>query len=254
MSAVPDSLKLEGARFAGRSLRGARFIDSDLSHVRARGVLLDGADFDSPWLLDGEGSLVVNGVDVAPLVEVELNRRFPGRAQRRAEDAEGLRGAWGAVEASWRQATDRASALPDGAVDVSVEGEWSFSQTLRHLVFATDAWLSRGIQGAEEPFHPLGQPRAGAEDDGVDLAFFASTPPPYEEVLAVRSERLAQVREFLASVDDAGLDEERRHPWSPEYPETVRSCLHVILEEEWEHLRYALRDLDALDDAAAQGR
>ncbi len=56
---------------------------------------------------------------------------------------------------------------------------------------------------AEEPFHPLGQPRAGAEDDGVDLAFFASTPPPYEQVLAVRSERLAQVREFLASVDDA---------------------------------------------------
>ena len=72
-------------------------------------------------------------------------------------------------------------------------------------------------------------------------------------MLAVRSEPLAQVREFLASVDDAGLDEERRHPWSPEYPETVRSCLHVILEEEWEHLRYALRDLDALDDAAGPG-
>lgn len=66
MSAVPDSLKLEGARFVGRSLRGARFIDSDLSHVRARGVMLDGAEFDSPWLLDGEGSLVVNGVP-APL-------------------------------------------------------------------------------------------------------------------------------------------------------------------------------------------
>jgi hypothetical protein len=24
------------------------------------------------------------------------------------------------------------------------------------------------------------------------------------------------------------------------------SCLRVILEEEWEHLRYAIRDLDAL--------
>ena len=70
--------------------------------------------------------------------------------QRRAEDAEGLRGAWRAVEGSWRQATDRASALPDGAVDVSAEGEWCFSQTLRHLVFATGAWLSRGIQGVEE--------------------------------------------------------------------------------------------------------
>ena len=87
----PHSLKLEGARFVGRSLRGARFIDSDLSHVRARGVLLDGADFDSPWLLDGEGSLVVNGVDVAPLVEVELNRRFPGRELQKSQTPEGLR-------------------------------------------------------------------------------------------------------------------------------------------------------------------
>lgn len=93
MSAVPDSLKLEGARFVGRSLRDAA-----------------------------------------------------ARRGRRGT-ARGL----GAVEGSWRQATDRASALPDGAVDVSVEGEWCFSQTLRHLVFATGAWLSRGIQGAYLP-------------------------------------------------------------------------------------------------------
>jgi hypothetical protein len=31
----------------------------------------------------------------------------------------------------------------------------------------------------------------------------------------------------------------------------VRSCLHTILEEEWEHLRYATRDLDALDSTVA---
>lgn len=246
MSAVPDSLPLEGARFVHRSLRSARFVDSDLSGVTMRGVMLDGADLDSPWLLDGEGSLIVNGVDVAPLVEAELNRRFPGRAQRRAEDVDGLRHAWNTVGAAWRQGIDHAAALPPGSVDASVDGEWSFSQTLRHLVFATDAWFGRAIQGVEEPFHPLGQPRAGAEDDGVDLGFFAAAPPPYEEVLRVRAERTAQVREFLTSVSDVDLDAERRHPWSPEYPETVRSCLHVILEEEWEHLRYALRDLDAL--------
>ena len=33
----------------------------------------------------------------------------------------------------------------------------------------------------------------------------------------------------------------------PDHQETTRSCLHVILEEEWEHHRYAVRDLDAIE-------
>lgn len=66
--------------------------------VVMRGVTVDGADIDAPWLLDGDGSLLVNGVDVAPLVEAELNRRFPGRANRRAGDPGGLREAWAALE------------------------------------------------------------------------------------------------------------------------------------------------------------
>ena len=37
-----------------------------------------------------------------------------------------------------------------------------------------------------------------------------------------------------------------QNPWNPEYAETTLSCLHVILEEEWEHHRYAVRDLDAI--------
>ena len=54
------------------------------------------------------------------------------------------------------------------------------------------------------------------------------------------------VREFLATVTPQMLAAERRNPWGPEYPETTLSCLHVILEEEWEHQRYAVRDLDAI--------
>ncbi len=38
----------------------------------------------------------------------------------------------------------------------------------------------------------------------------------------------------------------------PDHPETVLSCLHVILEEEWEHHRYAVRDLDAIDARAGR--
>jgi hypothetical protein len=38
----------------------------------------------------------------------------------------------------------------------------------------------------------------------------------------------------------------RMNPHDPERPETTLSCLHVILNEEWEHHRYAVRDLDAV--------
>jgi hypothetical protein len=87
----PDELK--GALFVGANLHGARFVRSDLSGVVMRGVEVHGADIDAPWLLSGNGSLRVNGVDVVPFVEAELNRRFPGRADQRAEDPDGLRAA-----------------------------------------------------------------------------------------------------------------------------------------------------------------
>ncbi len=44
---------------------------------------------------------------------------------------------------------------------------------------------------------------------------------------------------------------ERKNPHAPDHAETVLSCLHTILEEEWEHHRYAVRDLDALKAADA---
>ncbi len=45
-------------------------------------------------------------------------------------------------------------AEPAGTVDVSVDGEWSFAQTLRHLVLATDMWLGRAVLQIEKSFHP----------------------------------------------------------------------------------------------------
>jgi hypothetical protein len=138
------------------------------------------------------------------------------------------------------------AAMPADTVDVSVDGEWSFAQTLRHLVLATDTWLRRGILEIEQPFHPLGLAGPGAEDDGLDLSIFATGTPTYAEVLEVRAGRVAMVRDFLATVTPDELATTRKNPWAPEYPETTRSCLHVILEEEWEHHRYAVRDLDAI--------
>jgi hypothetical protein len=132
-------------------------------------------------------------------------------------------------------------------VDVSVDGEWSFAQTLRHLVLATDTWLRRGVLEIEQPFHPLGLRDAGTEGDGADRPVTTTATPAYDDVLAARADRVALVGDFLATVTADELAAERRNPHAPEYPETVRSCLHVILEEEWEHLRFAVRDLDAIE-------
>ncbi|MGJ7441609.1 DinB family protein [Aquipuribacter sp. MA13-6] len=193
-------------RFDRSDLRGARFVACDLTGVVMRGVDITGADIDAPWLLEGgEGALLVNGVDVAPYVEAELNRRFPGRAERSAREPDGLRAAWAALERTWAGTLARVAVMPAGSADVSVDGEWSCAQTLRHLVMATDTWLRGAVLGVERPFHPIGQP-----DTAADLAAT------------------------------------RANPWAPQHPETVLSCLHTILEEEWEHHRFAVRDLDAL--------
>ncbi len=234
--------------FVDVSFRGARFVRSDLSGTVMRGVDLAGADIDSPWLLEAGSSLLVNGVDVVPILEAELNRRFPGRSERWAEDPDGLRRAWAAVEGAWAGTLARAEAMPPGSVDVSVDGEWSLAQTLRHLVMATDTWLRRAVLEVERPYHPVGLPNAEYETDGHDLSVFSSTAPSWAEVLAARAERVAMVRSFLGTVTPESLAVARTNPWSATQPETTLSCLRTILEEEWEHHRYAVRDLDVVGE------
>ena len=239
--------ELRGAEFAGTDLTGARFVEADLSGVVMRGVDVQGADIDAPFLLDGEGSLRVNGVNVAPFVDAELNRRFPGRADRRAADPDGLRAAWAALERTWSATLERAAAMPAGTVDVPVGGEWSFAQTLRHLVLATDMWLGRVILEVKQPFHPIGLLCASTGEAGMDMSVFTTVTPPYAEVLQVRAGRISMVRDFLATITSEVLAAPRKNPHDPGRQETTRSCLHVILSEEWEHLRYAVRDLDAIE-------
>jgi DinB superfamily/Pentapeptide repeats (8 copies) len=245
MTIFARSDDLQGTQFIDVNLSGARFVGADLSGVVMRGVQVQAADIDAPWLLDG-GSLCVNGVDVIPFVEAELNRRFPGRADRRAEDPQGLRAAWAALERTWAAALGRVSAMPPGTVEVSVAGEWSFAQTLRHLVLATDMWLGQAILGIEQPFHPLGLVDSGTQDDGLDMSVFATDTPTYSQVLDARADRVAMVRDFLAGLTSDELAATRKNPHDPDYQETTLSCLHVILEEEWEHHRFAVRDLEAI--------
>jgi hypothetical protein len=241
---------LDGAEFVDVSLRGARFVNTDLSNAVLRGVDVQDVEIDGPWLFQPGGRLRVNGVDVMPFVEAELNDRYPARAERRAGDPAGLRSAWAGVERTWATTLTRAAAMPVGTVDRSVDGEWSFAQTLRHLVMATDLWLGRAVLGRSQPFHALGLSYSQNGDTkafvGVDMTLFVTGTPPYDDVLEARADRVATVRDFLATVTPEELTAAHRNPHNPDAPVTTLSCLQVILAEEWEHHRFAVRDLDAI--------
>jgi hypothetical protein len=239
MTTYSGMKEFEGATFVKANFKDATLRFSDVSGVTMRGVDVDGLDIDSHDLFFG--SLLVNGVDVVPLVDAELNRQFPGRELQKAQSPEGLREGWVAVQSAWEETVTSA---PLDLMDAHVEDEWSLAQTLRHLILATDAWLRGAILQIQQPFHEIGQIFTGADQMGFDMSIFRGDLPGYGEILEVRAERQRQVTDFLATATAELLAEERENPWGGDHwRPSVGDCMRVILEEEWAHLRYIRRDL-----------
>jgi DinB superfamily/Pentapeptide repeats (8 copies) len=246
---------LRGSRFERVDLGGAQLHAVDLSGARLSGVDLTGAVLRGVELVDVEitgeiQSVTVNGVDIAPLVNAELDRRYPDRPRMRPSDPQGFAEALDLLDRLWAQTVERARRLPPELLHESVDGEWSFIETLRHLVFASDCWIRRAILGDPTPWHPLGLPWDEMEDTpGVPRDRAAR--PSLDEVLELRRDRMATTREVIAGLTAeslAGHTEAVEGPgWPPPRSFPVREVLLVILNEEWEHRLYAERDLAALE-------
>ena len=240
------STQFRGARFDVADLRGARFTDCDLTGVTIR----DG------WLVNVSisgylSNVTVNGVDVSDFVSAELDRRHPERVQfREGQTADDVRAMWDTIERLWAEAAERAGRLPAAALAEQVDEEWSFEQTLRHLVFITDAWASRTVLDEPMPYHPLGLPQswypaADAAALGIDL----TAQPGYAEILAARADRMTVMRRIVAGLTNDGLGRLCQRSPAPGYPDeerTVIDCISVVMDEEIEHYRFAVRDLAAL--------
>jgi len=236
-----------GQEFRVADLRGARFTDCDLSGIK----VVDGClvDVDISGYVE---RLVVNGIDVTEYVDAELDRRHPERVQlREIRDADGFRAMWDTVERLWSEAIARAERLPEPARHERVDGEWSFVETLRHLVFITDAWFSRTVLDQERPYHPLGVAQSWyADKDAVALGIDLDAAPSYAEVLSLYADRVELVRRNLAGLTDADLGREcvrTPAPGYPEEPRAVAECLAVLMDEAIEHYRFADRDLAVLE-------
>jgi len=239
--------EFRGASFTSEDFTGATFRDCDLRQVKIT----------DSWLVDVSlsglvGNLVVNDVDVTAFVAGELDRRHPERVQlREARTAGDYRAMWDTLERLWSDTVARAERLPEPALDQRVEDEWSFVETLRHLVFATDAWAGSAILDDPLPYHRLGLPHAGyPPEDAAALGVDLAARPSLAEVMEVRAGRMALVRGILDGLTDAELDRMTSRPPTPLHPEEPRSvgrCLRVVMKEECEHRRYAVRDLAVLE-------
>ena len=246
---------LPGSRFEHADLSGAEFRDVDLSGARFAGIDFSGAVLRGVELANvsiyGELlNVTVNGVDIAPLVDAELNRRYPDRAKMRPAGPAGFREAWDILERLWGQTVERARRLPPELLHESVDGEWSFIETLRHLAFATDAWIRRAILGDPAPWDPLDLPW-NEMPDTPGIPRDRDVRPTLDVALELRHGRRAAVRRVIESLTDASLDAHTEPVEGPGWPRPhsypVRECLLVILNEEWEHRLYAERDLAALE-------
>ena len=250
-----ERVNLTGSRFERINLSGAEFracdiVDTQFRGVDMKGVVMRGVDLIDVDIYGEIGKLTINGVNVGPLVNAELDRKYPDRVKMRPTDLAGFREAWDVVERLWGDTVDRARRLDPELLHESVGGEWSFIETLRHLSFATDSWIRRAILGDPSPWDPLDLPWDDMPDTpGVPRD--REVRPSLDAVLELRRGRMATVREVIDGLTEESLSgdtvpvEGPGWPGSRSYP--VRQCLLIILNEEWEHRLYAERDLGALE-------
>ena len=244
-----ERVDLQGSTFSTVLLNGVTIQNADLHRVTMSGVEI----VDST--INGDiQNLVINDVDVAPLIEAELDRRYPDRPKFRPSTADGFREAWDVNERLWAATVERARRLEPAQLHESVNGEWSFIQTLRHLAFASESWVGRCLLGDPTPWHPLSlpwdqmQPREGVPWD-------RDARPSLEEALALRHGAMALVRRVVDDLTDELLAERTKPLVGPGWPDEgetfpVSECLLIVLNEEWHHRLFAERDLAVIEEQA----
>jgi hypothetical protein len=123
-------------------------------------------------------------------------------------------------------------------------------ETLRHLVFVHDSWFRRCVLGRTEPFTALGLAPPFVPDQEAE-GFDPSARPTLDEVLAVRDRQAADLEAWLSDVTPDQLAGTAPVPDDDRWPtyakgQRVRECVNTVLNEEWAHHGFCVRDLAKL--------
>src|SRR5262250_2839594 len=112
------------------------------------------------------------------------------------------------------------------------------------------SWFRRCCLGSAEPFTAIGLACdfvPDQQEQGLDPA----AAPTLEEVLAARDRQGAELERWLQAVTPDELSAPAPVPAGRGWPPYARGkpvleCVHVVLDEEWAHHGFCVRDLDLL--------
>jgi hypothetical protein len=182
---------------------------------------------------------VVNGVDVTEYINSH-DRWYPLRNDLSPEDEVGIHSAWSRLVAEWDRLYALVADLSEDVPMRSIDGEWSLRDTLRHMLFVHDKWFNWPL-GGRRTFTAIGLPNTGSQGGewpGLDL----SRDPTFDATLAERRVQVSSFGDFIEKLSLRELPEMSEILENGSVPTLV--CFHAILEEEFEHLRYAWRDIE----------
>jgi hypothetical protein len=232
---------------------GGDFSNKKMRNVNFTNAKITGSDMSNASFEGDIGGLKINGIEVAPLIFQELERRHPERKELFTTTPEGMKRAYDIVFGQLDVTFERARGLTEAQRNQRVDDEWSVVETIRHLVFAVDAWILRTVLGRDDPFDPIGLPHSEMRPTrGVSCDPNAS--PTFEEAVEVWRGRANVIRDIV----DALTPEELERPlvtkgdgYPPPGHETqVIGPLWTIIEESWWHNRFMNRDMDALEGSS----
>jgi hypothetical protein len=135
----------------------------------------------------------------------------------------------------------RASSIADDDRHRRVNDEWSVVESLRHVLFVVDVWLSKAILGQADPFHPIGLPPSFMPPKLPGSSIDPDAKPTFDEACEVVRDRLATVRTYVD-----GLTPEELERAIEAHAGDVAGGLGVLFDELKAHNYFINRDLDLL--------
>jgi len=136
----------------------------------------------------------------------------------------------------------RVAALPDDQQHQRVDDEWSAVQSIRHLVLVLDLWLSKTVQGEDDPFHPIALPPTFMPAKLPGTSIDPDADPTFDQACDVLRQRLGRLELYVSGLTPDELDR-----GIEAHAKTVGGALNVIFVEVGAHNRFINRDLDIIE-------